>query len=737
MIPGTATQLVAVTAAPSAGTASSTGAAQSGEGAFAEALAGAESVLDTADAAVGSSTPVTDVATSGHVESGDSTSASEGGAVQSESSTAVDSSNTHVDASEESETAGGEASESATGNETEVPSDAIAQAVITASTAAVLTSVMARDNAIVTEQSEQVVAVGQSDAIESAIRVATRTMVAQATAEPAIDTDQSVHLPVASDSAADEGTTVPTTAVKHDATQVQTQNVEEPASERASIARTTQMQSATPALQEAEVPEPGDGVTRVNDVSLPKTETATGPNPEGVVPRGRDIAAAAQAAHAARLAARAVPITVNDGSVDSAATSVLPTAATPAAPVQGVTEQVAPIQVNAPSLIASSTDASDQVLVDVDTSARVEPSIVVEGSIDIDQTTSAEPRGEINARITDNAAPDTKVEVAREALSSDVDVSSELSTEVEDASIQPRRIQREASTASAGTETVEVVADDVQVAAEGTRSAVRAGSSRDAGEHAAARGSDARFVRAPENAPAQPAMQSAVPTTQTAQTASQAVGQTGLAVDTTQQQPLRSAQPADSSATAPQMNADAIGGALQAGPEATRLSFEQRSNNLAQLVLSQERIDHIAEQLAMRLKLSHAAGGSEVQLQLRPRELGEVTVQMNVRHGMVTATVVVDRVDTGKLLQTNLDDLRRSLESQGLDVQQFNVDVRGGNAGNPFERMASHGGDSSFARSSGNGGSPADAGGDTNPGLTGDRMVTPDDIHEGNVSVLV
>jgi flagellar hook-length control protein FliK len=150
----------------------------------------------------------------------------------------------------------------------------------------------------------------------------------------------------------------------------------------------------------------------------------------------------------------------------------------------------------------------------------------------------------------------------------------------------------------------------------------------------------------------------------------------------------------------------------------------------------QERIDHIAEQLATRLRLSQAAGGSQVQLSLKPRELGEVTVQMNVREGVVAATILVDKADTMRTMQSNIEDLKRSLEQQGLSIQQFSVDVRGeAGAGGANARAAAE--LRAAAARAGQGVSSTVAGAAAViPGLSGDRTVTAEEAHDGDVSVL-
>ncbi|MCW2961075.1 MAG: Flagellar hook-length control protein FliK [Thermoleophilia bacterium] len=173
-----------------------------------------------------------------------------------------------------------------------------------------------------------------------------------------------------------------------------------------------------------------------------------------------------------------------------------------------------------------------------------------------------------------------------------------------------------------------------------------------------------------------------------------------------------------------------------AQPLSTTARTDQAAQSLRAQVAEtsglQDRIDHIAEQLATRLRLSHAAGGSEVNLSLRPRELGEVTVQMKVREGVVAATVLVDRAETLGTLSANIEELKRSLEQQGLTVQEFSVGVRG-ESGASTSQDSSGNGRSNASTSAATGLAGAAA---ANPGLSGDREVEPEEVHDGNVSVL-
>jgi flagellar hook-length control protein FliK len=189
---------------------------------------------------------------------------------------------------------------------------------------------------------------------------------------------------------------------------------------------------------------------------------------------------------------------------------------------------------------------------------------------------------------------------------------------------------------------------------------------------------------------------------------------------------------------------DANSNLLQNLQHGARAEATPNAARMAESVLTQsvqERIDTIAEQLATRLRLSQAAGGTQVQLSLKPRELGDVTVQMQVREGVVAATVLVDRADALNTIGTHIDELRRSLEDQGLSIQQLNVDVRGDWAGSAAGANAQ-----AFADAR-NGGSnrrqhaaahSSHAGGlGAIPGLTSDREVDADEVHEGDVSVLI
>lgn len=66
-------------------------------------------------------------------------------------------------------------------------------------------------------------------------------------------------------------------------------------------------------------------------------------------------------------------------------------------------------------------------------------------------------------------------------------------------------------------------------------------------------------------------------------------------------------------------------------------------------------------------------GGGEVTLRLRPHELGQVRVHLEVRDGVVTGRVEAANASARELLGERLDELRTALESRGLEVHRLSV----------------------------------------------------------------
>lgn len=88
----------------------------------------------------------------------------------------------------------------------------------------------------------------------------------------------------------------------------------------------------------------------------------------------------------------------------------------------------------------------------------------------------------------------------------------------------------------------------------------------------------------------------------------------------------------------------------------------------------------VVEQVLKGLSIRNLGGisNAEVRIRLAPEHLGEVNVKLVINSGQVSATVVAANADVRDTLVANQQHLARSLESAGLKLSSFNVDVSNG-----------------------------------------------------------
>jgi flagellar hook-length control protein FliK len=86
-----------------------------------------------------------------------------------------------------------------------------------------------------------------------------------------------------------------------------------------------------------------------------------------------------------------------------------------------------------------------------------------------------------------------------------------------------------------------------------------------------------------------------------------------------------------------------------------------------------------AEQLAAVIgPLQRSSDGSyEIRISLRPPELGRVDVRVEMRDGVLQASIHAEHSDTAELLRGALDDLRARLDADGMQSGQLTVDAHG------------------------------------------------------------
>lgn len=94
----------------------------------------------------------------------------------------------------------------------------------------------------------------------------------------------------------------------------------------------------------------------------------------------------------------------------------------------------------------------------------------------------------------------------------------------------------------------------------------------------------------------------------------------------------------------------------------------------------QEQIDNV-ERIAEALKTTARQGVQRLTVQLSPPELGKVTLKMEFRRGEVSAVMQVEKPEAHRQLVGGLEELRRNLKVQGIELGSLEVRQEGRPAG--------------------------------------------------------
>ncbi len=119
-----------------------------------------------------------------------------------------------------------------------------------------------------------------------------------------------------------------------------------------------------------------------------------------------------------------------------------------------------------------------------------------------------------------------------------------------------------------------------------------------------------------------------------------------------------SRQPAGGTATSP--SADA----------AARTDLEQRAEQYEQLS------QRLGEALGQRLAAQIAKGDWKVEMALRPKDLGQIDIELHMKNGGLEASFSASEALTRDLITDGLPRLREVLGQLGMDVASVNVNVR-------------------------------------------------------------
>lgn len=101
---------------------------------------------------------------------------------------------------------------------------------------------------------------------------------------------------------------------------------------------------------------------------------------------------------------------------------------------------------------------------------------------------------------------------------------------------------------------------------------------------------------------------------------------------------------------------------------------KQANNN----ILWQQRestTDSINQQMLKQVKIMLSEGKSEISFQLHPKELGKLTLNINVEKGIITAKFAATNYQVKSIIESSLPQLRQSLEELGMKESKLEVNV--------------------------------------------------------------
>ena len=85
-------------------------------------------------------------------------------------------------------------------------------------------------------------------------------------------------------------------------------------------------------------------------------------------------------------------------------------------------------------------------------------------------------------------------------------------------------------------------------------------------------------------------------------------------------------------------------------------------------------------------------GGTRLDLQLHPQELGAITLTLTARNGEVSARIRSEKSETAEMVTRQLDTIRANLEQQGIKVDKIEVQLQSqqGDDGRQWQNLDQH-----------------------------------------------
>jgi len=123
------------------------------------------------------------------------------------------------------------------------------------------------------------------------------------------------------------------------------------------------------------------------------------------------------------------------------------------------------------------------------------------------------------------------------------------------------------------------------------------------------------------------------------------------------------------SGAASQVRSEAVG----QGGEAHRGEFARELGG-ARGVLRVDQVETI-ERIVKTMSMAVRRGQSEARILLQPPRLGSVRIELSVKNGVLNATFETQTQAARHVISSNLPHLKAALESQGIEVEGFNITV--------------------------------------------------------------
>jgi len=99
-------------------------------------------------------------------------------------------------------------------------------------------------------------------------------------------------------------------------------------------------------------------------------------------------------------------------------------------------------------------------------------------------------------------------------------------------------------------------------------------------------------------------------------------------------------------------------------------------NNVSDM---KEKID-VLKQITEQMDVSLFDGKTESVMKLKPDDLGKVTVKISLENGIINAKFLAESEKVKEILESGFNQLKDSLQKQGMMIQEFSVSVDNGNS---------------------------------------------------------